>query len=72
MTQVIRSFRDVAQSGLARQTGGLKVESSNLSIPTISFFPRLQRTPCKPLKSPVFPVFALRFNVTSHGYKNSA
>ena len=27
--------RDIAQLGLARLTGGQKVESSNLSIPTI-------------------------------------
>ena len=29
--------RDIAQPGLARLTGGQKVESSNLSIPTIFF-----------------------------------
>ena len=29
--------RDIAQPGLARLTGGQKVESSNLSVPTIHF-----------------------------------
>ena len=32
-----KSNRNVAQPGLARLTGGQKVESSNLSVPTIAF-----------------------------------
>ena len=40
----MRTVRDIAQPGLARLTGGQKVESSNLSIPTI-FLPFLHTAP---------------------------
>ena len=47
------SVRDIAQPGLARLTGGQKVRSSNLRIPTIFFA-------LKKLKTPVLSFFYSR------------
>ena len=52
--------RDIAQPGLARLTGGQKVESSNLSIPTI-FMPKFRESELK-LGFPFFFVHCCRFS----------
>ena len=39
---IIETVRDIAQPGLARLTGGQKVRSSNLRIPTIFLFFAIQ------------------------------
>ena len=49
---IIKSSRDIAQPGLARLSGGQKVASSNLAIPTIFFALKL--------KTPVLSFFFFR------------
>ena len=52
--------RDIAQPGLARLTGGQKVESSNLSIPTI-FFALTGQKNMKPVKASLHAAAKRRF-----------
>ena len=44
MVYIIEISRDIAQPGLARLSGGQKVASSNLAIPTIFFARKAQNS----------------------------